>query len=231
MILQALTRYYEDLLRRGEIAAPGWSLTGISYALCLDQTGALTQVIPTMQEELAGKKTVLRPQRMLLPAPVKKASGVISNFLWENAGYLLGAKQGEDAARSRKCFQAAAALHHTLLDGVDSPTARAILAYFDSWQPELAEQHPALAQQFEEITAGANLIFRVDGNYPQEDAAICAAWQRRWDGEQPDAVRMQCLVTGQEDEILPVHPAIKGVRGAQSSGAALVSFNSPAFES
>lgn len=26
MILQALTRYYEDLLSRGEIAAPGWAL-------------------------------------------------------------------------------------------------------------------------------------------------------------------------------------------------------------
>lgn len=26
MILQALTRYYEDLLSRGEIAAPGWPL-------------------------------------------------------------------------------------------------------------------------------------------------------------------------------------------------------------
>lgn len=25
MILQALTRYYEDLLQRGEIAAPGWA--------------------------------------------------------------------------------------------------------------------------------------------------------------------------------------------------------------
>ena len=26
MILQALPRYYEDLLSRGEIAAPGWPL-------------------------------------------------------------------------------------------------------------------------------------------------------------------------------------------------------------
>ena len=40
---------------------------------------------------------------------------------------------------------------------------------------------------------------------------------------------MQCLVTGREDEITATHPAIKGVRDAQSSGAALVSFNAPAF--
>lgn len=40
---------------------------------------------------------------------------------------------------------------------------------------------------------------------------------------------MQCLVTGTEDEIAAVHPSVKGVRDAQSSGAALVSFNAPAF--
>ena len=44
-----------------------------------------TQVIPTMQETLIGKKTVLRPQSITLPAAAKKTSGVSSNFLWENA--------------------------------------------------------------------------------------------------------------------------------------------------
>lgn len=76
MILQALTRYYEDLLARGEIAAPGWSPAKISFALCLDENGAVIQVIPTMQEVVAGKKTVQRPQEMVLPAAVKRASNV-----------------------------------------------------------------------------------------------------------------------------------------------------------
>ena len=62
MILQALTRYYEDLLSRGEIAAPGWSPAKISYALCLNGAGDLEQVIPTMEEVTKGKKTVLQPQ-------------------------------------------------------------------------------------------------------------------------------------------------------------------------
>ena len=46
MILQALTRYYEDLLTRGEIAAPGWSPAKISFALCLDENGAVIQTSP-----------------------------------------------------------------------------------------------------------------------------------------------------------------------------------------
>ena len=49
MILQALTQYYEDLLHRGEIAAPGWSPAKISFALCLDKDGQVTQIIPTME--------------------------------------------------------------------------------------------------------------------------------------------------------------------------------------
>lgn len=56
MILQALTRYYEALLQRGEIAAPGWSPAKISFALCLDKDGQVTQVIPTMEEVTMGKK-------------------------------------------------------------------------------------------------------------------------------------------------------------------------------
>ena len=54
MILQALTRYYEDLLSRGEIAAPGWSPAKMSYALCLNGAGDLEQIIPTMEEVTKG---------------------------------------------------------------------------------------------------------------------------------------------------------------------------------
>lgn len=229
MILQALTRYYEDLLQRGEIAAPGWSPAKISFALCLDKDGQVTQVIPTMEEVTMGKKTVLRPQSMILPSAVKRTVGIASNFLWDNSAYLLGVDQKGKPERSRDCFRVAASLHHAVLDGVDSPAARAILAFFDTWQPKKAMEHPALSGQYETISAGGNLLFRVDGRYVHEDAVIREAWQRYRDGADEDAVRMQCLVTGREDEIPATHPAIKGVRDAQSSGAALVSFNAPAF--
>ena len=231
MILQALTQYYEDLLHRGEIAAPGWSPAKISFALCLDKDGQVTQVIPTMEAVTMGKKTVLRPQSMILPSAVKKTSNahLLSNFLWEDSSHFLGIDQKGNIKRSMIAFSTAASLHHTVLDGVDSPAAKAILAFFDTWQPEKAMEHPALSGQYEAVTAGGNLLFRVDGHYVHEDATIREVWQRYRDGADEDAVRMQCLVTGCEDEITATHPAIKGVRDAQSSGAALVSFNAPAF--
>ncbi len=226
MILQALTGYYEDLLRRGEIAAPGWCPANISYALCIDGAGQPVLVVPTMREVMAGKKTVLRPQSMTLPAAVKRTVGVASNFLWDNSSYLLGIDQKGKPERSRECFAAAQVLHHAVLDGADTPTARAILKFFDTWKPEAAAQS-VLAGQLEEITAGGNMVFRVDGLYPQEDEIICEAWRAYRDRGGEDTVKMQCLVTGRQDEIPAIHPSIKGVRDAQSSGTALVSFNAP----
>lgn len=228
MILQALTRYYEDLRAQGEIAAPGWAPAKISLALYINENGELTQIVPTMDEVSKGKKTVLQPQSKPLPAPVKRASNIASNFLWDNSSYLLGIDQKGKPERSRECFAAAAKLHHAVLDGIDSPNARAILAFFDTWEPERAAEHPALIRQLDDVTAGGNLVFRVDGRKVEEDAAIREAWQRYRDGGE-SGVKMQCLVTGKEDEIAAVHPSVKGVRDAQSSGAALVSFNAPAF--
>ncbi len=231
MILQALTQYYDALNARGEIAAPGWGRPKISYALCLRENGEVMQITPTMHEVETGKnkKKVLRPREdMLLPSAVKRSSGIAANFLWDNSAYLLGVDAKGKPERSLQCFQAAAALHHELLDGADSPASRAILAFFDSWQPSEASQHPALAAEYDNITVGANLVFMVDGQFVQDDPVLRAAWQRHYDCAS-DAPKQQCLVTGELDEIAAVHPSIKGVRDAQSSGAALVSFNAPAF--
>ena len=111
---------------------------------------------------------------------------------------------------------------------MDSPFAHAILSFFDTCQPAEAAQHPTLDNDYDKIITGANLVFYVNGQYPADDPAICAAWQAHYDGDS-DAPKQQCLVTGELDEIAAVHPAIQGVRDAQSSGAALVSFNAPAF--
>ena len=224
MILQALTRYYETLADQGKIARPGWAKSRVSYALCLNTDGELVQVIPLL-EETGGKKP--QPRQFDLPAPVKRTVGIDSNFLWDNSSYLLGVDAKSKPDRSRQCFIACKERHHTVLDGVNSTAAAAILRFFDTWNPDNARTHPALQNDFEAMTAGGNLMFRIDGAFPHEDEAIRHAWQAYYDKAEGD--KQQCLVTGQEDQIAVVHPSIKGVDGAQSSGAAIVSFNAPAF--
>lgn len=227
MILQALTELFEDLVRQGKLSAPGWSNAKISYALCLDESGALVAVMPTQHEETVGKKTLLRPNLISLPSTVTRTVGILPNFLWDNSSYLLGVDEKGKPERSLRCFRAAAELHHQLLDDVDTPAAKAILAYFDTWEPENAQSHPALADSLQEILKGGNLTFQVNGMFAQEDPAIQDAWSRHYDDG--DGELQQCLVTGKLDTAVTVHPAIKGVAGAQSSGAAMISFNAPAF--
>ena len=66
--------------------------------------------------------------------------------------------------------------------------------------------------------------------YAQDDLEI----QKMWNTSQSETEKETsgiCLVTGNYGPISRIHRSIKGVPGAQSSGAALVSFNAPAFES
>ena len=230
MILQALAEYYEALQRQGKAAAPGWGPVKVSFALYLSGDGALEQAVSVQTQQQRGNKTVLAPQVMLLPAPVKRTVGVAANFLCDNSGYILGADDSGKPQRTAKCFQACKALHEEVLAGVDTPAARAVLAFFQSWAPETAQSHPALAEHWEEIRSGANLVFRYDGGFVHDDPAVRRAWERHYNGAgDGGGPEMVCLVTGDKGPVENIHPAIKGVQGAQSSGAALVSFNAPAF--
>ena len=166
MILQALTDYYRVLEQAGKIDAPGWAPVKVSYALLLSENGTLEQVIDIQTEQPRGKKMASAPQILSLPAPVKRTVGVAANFLCDNAGYLLGIDSKGKPQRTRECFEASRSLHEQLLAGVDSPAARAVAAFFRSWDPETAREHPALAEHLEDILSGGNLIFRTTGILP-----------------------------------------------------------------
>lgn len=235
MILQALTAYYEQLVRQGKLSAPGWDDSfKVSYELRLNDAGQLLRVVSLLTEKTVGKKTVLAPRAMRVPAHEKRSSGIAANFLCDNSTYLLGADEKGKPERAADCFKACAKLHHTILDGVDSPAARALLAYFDSWDPAQAAAHPLLAEQWKEITGNANLIFGYEAtdhshSFVNDDLAIQNAWQAHYNDRSADSDMGQCLITGKYAPIERTHPNISGVPGAQSSGAALVSFNAPAF--
>ena len=228
MILQALTDYYQALEQAGKIDAPGWAPVKVSFALLLSEGGALDQVIDIQTEQPRGKKMVLAPQTLSLPAPVKRTVGVAANFLCDNASYLLGIDNKGKPQRTRECFEASKSLHERLLAGVDSPAARAIVAFFRSWDPDAAREHPALAEHLDAILSGGNLIFRTLDGYVHSDPAVRRAWDAAYqsEGDGPQGI---CLVTGELGPVEIVHPAIKNVAGAQPSGAALVSFNAQAF--
>lgn len=230
MILQSLVRYYEALEKKGKITKPGWCMAKVSFALDISEKGELCGLIPLKIEKEQGKKKVQIPQTLMVPQMVTRSSGVASNFLCDNSSYFLGADNKGKPKRSMECFQCAKEKHQIILKNADSRISKAIQNFFEVWEPEKAQEHPIIQKYKDELFAGGNLIFCVDGEFAQDDPQIKEAWETYVQEleEGPEGI---CLVTGKRAEIARIHGTIKGIQGAQSSGAALVSFNEPAFNS
>ena len=231
-MLQALVERYETECKEGRLPQAGWEYRGVLFALVLSEAGDLLQVMPLAQQTMRGKKQVNVPRRIIVPMGETRASGICPFFLCDNSSYFLGLDEKDKAKRTAECFAAAKKLHEEVLGGVQSEAARAVLAFFERWQggKEMLHTHPALAPYAAEISAGANLVFRVARTFVHEDPAVCEAWEKYLD-DSGSKEKRRCLVTGTLAPIAAKHPALKGVTGAQATGAMLVSFNANAYES
>lgn len=144
---------------------------------------------------------------------------------------MLGIDAKGKPERSLECFQAAQEKHQEILKGINCPYARALKNYFATWQPAKAIENKVLQPFLEDILKGANIVFTLDGkSYAQDDEVIAATYSQ-WRQANGTGKQGQCLVTGKLAPIAKLHPKIKGVRGAQFSGANLISFNALAVES
>ncbi|MBS6196697.1 MAG: type I-C CRISPR-associated protein Cas8c/Csd1 [Clostridiales bacterium] len=230
MILQALVKHYENLASEGKVSREGWCQAKVSYGISLSPDGEIKGIISLKMEETSGKKKTVVPVPLTVPEMVTRSSGISANFLCDNSKYMLGIDAEGTNKRVQECFQAAKEKHLSILKGADSKMALAVRRYFETWNPEKASENKEILENWEELTESGNLIFMVRGEYAQEDRGIKEVWeaQRHINEEGMDGV---CLVTGKQDKISRIHKMIKGVPGAQSSGASLVSFNAPAFES
>lgn len=228
MILQALVKRYEDLLKKGAISEPGWGKVNVSFRLNLDIDGNVVGFLSLKTPRQSGKKTVYVPQSMEVPQPVKRSVDVKANFLCDNSTYILGVDEKGKDDRTRQCFCACKELHINLLKNVGTEAALAITRYFEKWKPEDAPENPYLAESWKDLMAGANILFYYEGKSVMEDPQIRECWQTHYNnsGEGNSGI---CMVTGKKAPIAVLHPTIKGVRGAQAMGTSLVSFNAPAF--
>lgn len=229
MILQSLAKHYESLVSDGKISPLGWGELGISYAICIDDSGQLKHVICVKTEQIRGKKTVLTPQIMNVPAPAIKTANIAASFLTGNSAYILGMDNKGKKERAKKCFEASKELHEKLLESSNFSSAKAVKAFFQKWNPDNASENEILKDYYEDIVSGVNLVFIYDGLYIHEYEEMRKIWQNYYDSPKEGGEEMPCLITGKKTIVEPTHPLIKGVAGAQTSGAALVSFNAPAF--
>ncbi|WBV41605.1 type I-C CRISPR-associated protein Cas8c/Csd1 [Pseudoroseomonas cervicalis] len=219
-ILQSLDGYYGRIAARGEAEAPGFSREKISFAIVLSPEGGVVDVLDLRVP--SGKKLV--PRLLEVPAAVKRTAGILPNLLWDKSAYVLGRTAGE-GKRTADEHAAFLVLHAKRLAKTGDEGFVALRLFLESWRPERFDAPPFTAEMLD-----TNLVFRLDGEacFIHQRPAAQALLALQAGG---DAPAVPCLVTGLMSSMARLHPTIKGVEGAQSSGAALVSFNREAFTS
>jgi CRISPR-associated protein Csd1 len=229
MILQRLAEHYDringssDLA--GEIATPGFSLQKISFCVVLEPNGRLNS-LHSLQEQV-GKQVVAR--QMAVPGQGKPSgSGINPCFLWDGAPYMLGYKADDvDPERTAQSFEAFRKRHLDAEQTIDDPAFSAVCAFLRSWSPERAQQHSKLLS---EIATNFG-VFRIAGEQRYVHEAISPEFHHA-DPDPDGDMQGTCLVTGLHGTVARLHePKIKGIAGSQTSGALLVSFNAPSYES
>jgi CRISPR-associated protein Csd1 len=219
-ILQALNNYYDRMAERGEAEPAGYSREKIGYAILLNPDGTVAAANDI--RDTSGKKPA--PIMMNVPAGVKRTVGIASNKLWDKSAYVLGVTAGE-GKRTAQEHEAFKATHAALLADTEDAGLLALRRFLDNWTPEQFEKNPHFTDEMKDT----NIVFRMDGvqEYIHDRPAARALVTAALGGEGDDL----CLVTGTRGTAARLHPSIKGVWGAQSSGASLVSFNLDAFTS
>lgn len=254
MIISELVQYYEDESKRGNIPQRGWSAEKVSYEIRLNEDGELIGLQSIrLQEQRRGKLADV-PIKLNVPQHETRTSGIKPFFLCDKAEYLLGLNEDygvagpneiQDESKKEKNknkilreFEASKNLHLKILTHVDSTIAKAICLFFEKWNPdpEIVSKNVIIQQEWDGLSSGANIIFSLNGmQRAQNDSVISEAWNDWYQqkSSQDKTVTGTCLITGKHSPIARIHPLIKGVKGAQSSGGALIAYNKgkQAFES
>lgn len=255
MIIPALVRLYDDLAASGgeNVAPKGYSEQKIAFEIVLNKNGTLHDIQPvsmTVKREFTKKikgesvtqaKSEEKPKPVLVPGQSKPSgSGINPCFLWDNAAYMLGFKPDDPKPeRTRESFKAFRDKHAALAPEIKDPGFKAVCAFLDEWKPAQAKSYKNTAgQKLEDFAAGFGVFrLRADIEYIHQRAAVRAWWEENPEpeseqNEQESGERVPSLVDGSMQLIARLHePKTKGVMGAQSSGAAIVSFNQLSFES
>jgi CRISPR-associated protein Csd1 len=239
MILQALAKYYQRMAQEDDshVALEGFQRQEIPFLLIIDRAGNFVGLQDTRQGE--GKKKTAR--MCTVPKAVKKTSGVAANLLWDTPAYVLGCPKADKNKDFQKLLDRAKDQHAAFLsriretfpDPIADEGVASVMKFLERGDLTPVFVHP-LWPEIEE--SGANITFQLKGDVDlvcQREVVIKAITRTDSDeeGRGKEGGQQACLISGDLDQPTRLHTAIKGVWGAQTSGANIVSFNLAAFNS
>jgi len=230
MILKALADYYERMLNDPEcdIAPPGFEKKAIPFLIVINRDGELVNIRDTRTGE--GKKKTAR--EYIVPQGEKKTSGIKANLLWDNPQYVFGVPKSESAKDSDRAEESF--IHFLKRVDVSFPSddvnegikaVRSFLKKRDFGKVFAHECWP----EIKETKANLTFILEGDSQLVAQNPEVVS--HLREGKETADESGLACAISGQIDIPAELHPVVKGVWGAQSSGANIVSFNLDAFRS
>ncbi|NTV05944.1 MAG: type I-C CRISPR-associated protein Cas8c/Csd1 [Chlorobiaceae bacterium] len=227
MILQALYDYYQRKAAAPDsnIAPEGFEWKEIPFVIVIDKEGNFVALEDTREGD--GKKKRAKP--FLVPAAEKKTVGIKANLLWDNVEYALGAnpRDRKDIDARKNAFLNR--LHETFSDETSASFVAPLIEFLQHNPMEQINSKESENELLKELLENnANVTFRVLGS---QNTNLCETMKPYILKNQESDEGEICLVSGNREPIARLNVSIKGVRGAQSSGAALVSFNLKAFES
>jgi CRISPR-associated protein Csd1 len=226
MLLEKLCEYSHRI----ESTPAMYIETPIRWLIDLDATGKLIGFVRT-------EGTGVRKDRgkVFLAPHIGRSSAVRAKLLADNGEYVLSvAREKSKKGRVAECHRAFLEQVKACAAATGEPDVRAVVHFLQTFDA-------ARATLPEDFDAAGVLTFRVKGRLPFDLAAVRKFWasaagagekSRPKPGARAGAGQMQCLICGQ------VRPAvkrlafkIKGIPGGQKGGVALISANTPAFES
>lgn len=224
MMLQALAKYYSERLS----LPAGYQKKAIPFLIILDESGSFAGISDTR----SGEGRVKRARNCLVPREVKRSGSKAwekANLLWDNPAYVLGrsSKDSENAQRKHESFMKR--FHVAFPDKSIDKGIKAVGTFLDRGDFAELYKDPIWIEILE---TDGYLSFKMtnDDQLVCERLAVSGALSAK-PSDKTTTRESVCLVSGEDDEIAQLHNAIKGVRGAQSSGANIVSFNLAAFKS
>ena len=220
-ILRSLTGLYDRLESNGKAPPYGFSRENISYTIVLSPDGTPSDVLDL--RDTSGKTP--RPRRLQVPRAVKRTGQPAPNFFWDKTSFVFGAGTGESSRILRE-HAAFRDFHERLLASSGDEGARVLLRFLKGWRVEEYDGLPHAQEMLD-----TNIVFSLQNEMQRlhERSSMKRIWLNHLAVE--EGANGLCLVTGEQTSIARLHPSVKGVAGAQGSGASIVSFDKDAFKS